>query len=76
MKIRVEQLPWYFKSEDLRKLCSPYGEVLAATVMFDWSKQRSRGFGLVSMSEVDGQKAINALNGGMFNLNKLNVRIA
>lgn len=76
MKIHVEHLPWYASSEDLRKLCSPFGEVLAATVMFDWNTHRSLGFGLVSMSEDDGHKAIKALNGGMYNLNKLNARIA
>lgn len=76
MKLHVGHLPWYVTSEDLRKLCSPFGDVLAATVMFDWTKQRSRGYGLVSMSEDDGNKTIKALNGSMFNLNKIAVRVA
>ncbi|MDH3609974.1 MAG: RNA-binding protein [Gammaproteobacteria bacterium] len=76
MKIYVEHLPWYASSDDLRKLCSPFGEVLAATVMFNWNTQRSLGYGLVSMTEGDGRKAIKALNGSMFNLNKLKVQIA
>jgi len=75
MKLHVEHLPLYVTSEDLRKLCSPFGEVLAATVMFDWSKQRSRGYGLVSMSEDDCHKVIKSLNGGMYNLNKLKVQL-
>jgi len=74
MKIRVENLPWYASSEDLRKICSPIGDVLAATVMFDWSTHRSRGYGLVSMSADDCYKAIKKLNGSMYNLNKLKVR--
>lgn len=76
MKICVEHLPLYASSEDLRKLCSPFGTVLAATVMFDWSAQRSLGYGLVSMAEGDGRKAIKALHGSMYNLNKLKVQIA
>ena len=63
MKIRVDHLPWYASSEDLRKLCAPFGEVLAATVMFDWNTHRSLGFGIVSMAE------------GMYNLNKLKVEL-
>lgn len=75
MKIRVDHLPWYASSEDLRKLCAPFGEVLAATVMFDWATHRSLGFGLVSMGEEDAHKAIKALNGGMYNLHTLKVQM-
>ncbi len=75
MKIRVDHLPWYTSSEDLRKLCAPFGEVLAATVMFDWATHRSLGYGLVSMAKDDGHKAIKALNGGMYNLNTLKVQM-
>jgi RNA recognition motif-containing protein len=75
MKIRVDHLPWYASSEDLRKLCAPFGEVLAATVMFDWNTHRSLGFGIVSMAEGDCHKAIKKLNDGMYNLNKLKVEL-
>lgn len=75
MKIRVEHLPWYTSSDDLRKLCAPFGEVLAATVMFDWNTHRSLGYGLVSMAENDCHKVIKALDGGMYNLNTLNVQM-
>ncbi len=76
MKFCIENLPLNTSSEDLRKICSPFGEVLAATVMFNWSTQRSLGYGLISMAENDGRKAIKALNGSMFNLNKLKAQIA
>lgn len=76
MKICVEHLPWYASSEDLRKLCSPFGEVYSSTVMYDWETQRSRGYGLVGMSNDDCHKAIKALNGSMYNLYTLKVQVA
>lgn len=75
MKIRIDNLPWYASSEDLRKICVPYGDVSAATVMFDWNTHKSLGFGVVTMGEDDCHRAVKALDGSMYNLNTINAQI-
>lgn len=67
MKICIEHLPWFTSSDDLRKLCVPYGEVMSSVVKVDPVTHRSRGYGLVEMSEIDSSKAIKMLNGVPYN---------
>ena len=63
MNIFVSSLSFKAKKEDLVTLFSPYGEVTAARIILNKETHRSRGYGFVEMSEEDGLKAIEALNG-------------
>ena len=47
MIICIEYLPWFTTSEDVRKFCLPFGEVLSSAVKFDSDLQQSQGYGLV-----------------------------
>lgn len=76
MKICIEHLPWYTSSNDLRKLCAPFGEVFSSTVKLDSDTHRSRGYGLVSMAEDNCNKAITTLNGQLYNTYRLKAQIA
>ena len=42
---------------------TPYGEVTSARIIVNKETRRSRGYGFVEMSEGEGIKAIEALNG-------------
>ena len=76
MKICIEHLPWHTSSDDLRKLCLPFGEVLSSIVKLDSDTLRSRGYGVVDMAEGDCIKAIKALNGLLYNAYRLRAQTA
>jgi RNA recognition motif-containing protein len=63
MKLYVGNLPWSTTDADLEALFSAAGTVDSARVITDRETGRSRGFGFVEMSQQDGQRAIQELNG-------------
>lgn len=63
-KLFVGNLSWNVRDEDLREAFAPFGTVEEAVVIMDRMKDRSKGFGFVSMSSDDeAQKAMTELNG-------------
>ncbi|MBR2948149.1 MAG: RNA-binding protein [Bacteroidales bacterium] len=63
MNIFVSSLNFKARKEDLIDLFAPFGEVTAARIIVNTETRRSRGYGFVEMSQEDGLKAIEALNG-------------
>lgn len=63
INIYVGNLPFSYDSSSLESLFSPHGAVTSASVISDRDTGRSRGFGFVEMSDEDGRKAIEELNG-------------
>jgi RNA recognition motif-containing protein len=52
------------RTEELKNVFLPYGEVIGAKIVRDLETKRSKGFGFVEMAnEADGLKAIEELNG-------------
>ncbi|XP_061182976.1 polyadenylate-binding protein 4-like [Saccostrea echinata] len=53
--------------EKLREMFEPYGKIICAKVMTDDSSGKGRGFGFVSFEDPEAaEKAVDALNGGLF----------
>lgn len=63
MNIFISSLSFRARKDDLIALFSQFGEVTSARIIKDKETRRSRGYGFVEMSEEDGKKAIEALNG-------------
>jgi len=64
MKLFVGSLPYSFGDRELQELFEKGGAaVISAKVIMDRDTGRSRGFGFVEMSDEDGKKAIESLNG-------------
>lgn len=63
MRIYVGNLPFSTGEDELRAAFEPHGAVISAAVIMDRDTGRSRGFGFVEMSDEDGRKAIEAMNG-------------
>lgn len=63
MRIYVGNLPFSTDDNQLRATFEAHGAVMSAAVIMDRDTGRSRGFGFVEMSDEDGRKAIEALNG-------------
>ena len=60
----VGNLSWNVRDEELKEAFAPHGTVEEAVVIMDRMKNRSKGFGFVTMStEEEAQKAMEALNG-------------
>ncbi len=77
MNIYVSNLNYKTVSESLHELFAEYGEVTSANIITDRETGRSRGFGFVEMpNDVEGQKAIDALNGTEFEGKVINVNVA
>jgi RNA recognition motif-containing protein len=76
MNIFVSNLSFSITDEDLRSAFEEYGEVSSAKVITDKFSGRSRGFGFVEMSDENGQKAIDELNGASFDNKIINVAIS
>ncbi|HPQ79055.1 MAG TPA: RNA-binding protein [Candidatus Dojkabacteria bacterium] len=63
-KLFVGNLSWNVRDEDLKSAFSEVGTVEEAVVIVDRMKNRSKGFGFVTMSsEEEAQKAVAELNG-------------
>ena len=76
MNIFVSSLSFRARREDLENLFAPYGEVSSARIITDKVTHRSKGYGFVEMSEEDGKKAIEALNGSEHMGRTINVAVA
>jgi cold-inducible RNA-binding protein len=63
MKLYVGNLSYSLTDDGLRALFDPFGAVESARVISDRDTGSSKGFGFVEMSNADGQKAMEALNG-------------
>lgn len=66
MNIFVSNINFKTTEEELGKLFAEYGEVTSSRIIINKYTHRSRGYGFVEMSEEDGKKAIEALNGKEF----------
>lgn len=75
MNIFVSNLNFRIRKENLIELFSNYGEVTAARIILDKMTRRSKGYGFVEMSDEDGKKAIEALNGTEYMGRTINVAI-
>jgi RNA recognition motif-containing protein len=63
-KLFVGNLSWDVRDEQLKEVFSAVGTVEEAVVIIDRMKNRSKGFGFVTMSsEEEAQKAMEELNG-------------
>jgi len=64
-RLYVGNLPYSMRTPDLFKLFSEHGEIVDAVVMMESdNKDRSRGFGFVTMkNQTDAEKAVLATNG-------------
>lgn len=73
-KLFVGNLGWNVRDEDLKEAFSAVGTVEEAVVIIDRMKNRSKGFGFVTMSsEEEAQKAIAELNGKEIDGRAINV---
>ena len=64
MRIYIGNLNYRLRTEELKNVFLPYGEVIGAKIVRDLETKRSKGFGFVEMAnEADGVKAIEELNG-------------
>lgn len=76
MKLYVGNISYDARDEDLKSHFETVGPVESATVLMDKMTGRSRGFGFVEMSDADGQKAIEELDGKELNGRELRVNEA
>ncbi len=64
MNIFVANLNFKVRSSKLQEVFEQYGEVSSARIILDRKTRRSKGYGFVEMpNEIEGQKAILAMNG-------------
>ena len=76
-KLFVGNLSWNVRDEELKEAFAPHGTVEEAVVIMDRMKNRSKGFGFVTMStEEEAQKAMEALNGQEIDGRAVNVSLA
>lgn len=76
-KLFVGNLSWDIDNAKLEEIFSAAGSVTEAVVIMDRFKNRSRGFGFVTMSsEEEAQAAIEMLDGKDFMGRAINVSIA
>ena len=75
-KIYVGNLSFRTTEEELTTLFEQVGAVESASIIADRDTGRSKGFGFVSMSDDDAEKAIGQLNGKDFGGRALTVNEA
>lgn len=72
MRIYIGNLNYRLRTEELKNVFLPFGEVVGAKIVRDLETKRSKGFGFVEMAnEADGLRAIEALNGHDLNGRKM-----
>jgi RNA recognition motif-containing protein len=73
-KLFVGNLSWDVRDEQLKEIFGAVGTVEEAVVIIDRMKNRSKGFGFVTMStEEEAQEAISQLNGKEMDGREINV---
>jgi RNA recognition motif-containing protein len=75
-KLFVGNLSFQTTESDLTDAFSQYGPVEAVTIITDRDTGRSKGFGFVTMTEEDADKAASGLNGKEFSGRALTVNEA
>ena len=75
-RIYIGNLPYDATEDQVRDLFSQYGEVVSCALPSDRETGRPRGFGFIEMSNDDGRKAIEALDGHDFGGRQLRVNEA
>jgi cold-inducible RNA-binding protein len=75
-KLFVGNLSFQTSENDITDAFAAYGAVEAVTIITDRDTGRSKGFGFVTMSEEDADKAIAQLNGAQLNGRALTVNEA
>jgi RNA recognition motif-containing protein len=76
VSIYVGNLPWKATHHDLETLFARHGQVHKASVVNDRKSGRSRGYGFVDMSQSDGARAVDTLQGYSMGGRPLKVRLA
>lgn len=77
MNIYVSNLGFHLGNEDLKDFFTTFGEVTSAKIITDRETNKSRGFGFVEMpNELEGQTAINKLNGSVVEGRSMSVNVA
>jgi len=77
MRIYIGNLYYRLRTEELKNVFLPFGEVIGAKIVRDLETKRSKGFGFVEMAnEADGIKAIEDLNGFELSGRKMIVTMA
>ncbi len=74
--VYVANLPWGTTESDIERMFGRFGDVHAATLIFDRRTGRSKGFGFVDMPRPDARAAIDGLHGTKMGGRDLTVRIA
>jgi len=68
MNIFIGNLNFQTTEEQLKDLFSPYGALTSVKIITDKFSGRSRGFAFIEMPDTaEAEKAIDALNGQVFN---------
>ena len=74
--IYVGNLPFSATEDEVKNLFGQHGDVISCSLPTDRETGRPRGFGFVEMSDADGEKAIQELNGYSMGGRDLNVNEA
>ncbi len=74
--IYVGNLPFKTNRNELRTLFEPFGKVHSARIMIDKVTRKPRGYGFVEMESKNASKAINKLNGTLFDGRNIKVNEA
>jgi RNA recognition motif-containing protein len=75
-KVYVGNLPFRATEDELASLFGQVGAVESVSIIIDRETGRSKGFGFVSMSDEDAEKAIAQFNGYQFGGRPLTVNEA
>jgi RNA recognition motif-containing protein len=75
-KVYVGNLPFRTNEDELASLFGEVGAVESVSIIIDRETGRSKGFGFVSMSDEDAEKAIAQFNGYQFGGRPLTVNEA
>ena len=75
-KVYVGNLPFRATEDELASLFGQVGAVESVSIIIDRDTGRSKGFGFVSMSDEDAEKAIAQFNGYQFGGRPLTVNEA
>jgi RNA recognition motif-containing protein len=68
MKLFIGSLPYNIVESELSNLFGEFGSVVSAKLIVDQVSRESKGFGFVEMSSrSEGHKAMEALNGKIYN---------
>ncbi len=62
-KLYVGNLPYNFGDAEVKKLFTPFGQVLSAKVVTDAASGKSKGFAFVEMNDGEATAALEQLNG-------------